>query len=133
RSKIANIISTFDLHRRLQGAGVTANCMSPGPTRTRFGHNLQGLPRLFPLTVKRLFPGPETGARTLTWLASSSDVEGESGQFYFRERARRTKPFMSDVSVAARLWQISSELVKLDLAVETFLPVAGSQPIPRSA
>lgn len=111
RSKLATIIFSIDLARRLEGSGVTVNSMSPGPTRTRFGDNMTGLPALFPLVLKRLFPGPETGARTLVYLASSAEVEGVSGKFFLRQRARKAKPVTSDREVAARLWRISAELV----------------------
>jgi retinol dehydrogenase 14 len=113
RSKLANIIFSVDLARRLEGSGVTVNSMSPGPTKTRFGDNMTGPAALFPLILKRLFPGPEAGARTLIYLASSPDVEGVSGRFFFRKRARPTKPVTLDSEVAARLWQISASLVRL--------------------
>jgi len=113
RSKLANVIFSKELARRLEGSGVAANSMSPGPTRTRFGDNMTGLPALFPLIMKRMFPRPEAGARTLIYLASSPEVEGVSGRFYFRQRARQTKPVTLDREVAARLWQISADLVGL--------------------
>jgi NAD(P)-dependent dehydrogenase (short-subunit alcohol dehydrogenase family) len=122
RSKLENIIFSIDLARRLQGTGVTVNCMSPGPTRTRFGDNMKGLPGLFP-RIKRLFPGPGVGARTLIYLASSPDVVGVSGKFFLRRRARRTKPVTLDAEVAARLWRISAELVGLP---DDALPLAQS-------
>lgn len=113
RSKLANIIFSVDLARRLEASSVTVNSMSPGPTKTRFGDNMTGLPALFPLIMKQLFPGPETGARTLIYLASSPEVEGVSGQFFFRQRARPTKPVTLDKEIASRLWQISADLVRL--------------------
>lgn len=113
RSKLENGIFTFDLARQLQGTSATVNCMSPGPTRTRFGHDIRGLARVIPLFLKPLFPGPEVGARTLTWLASAPEVAGSSGQFYLRKRAMRAKPVMRDAAVADRLWRISSDLVGL--------------------
>jgi len=116
RSKLEIIIFSLDLAQRLQGSGVTVNCMSPGPTRTRFGDSMTGLAGLLPRLVKKLFPGPEKGARTLIYLASSPDVEGISGRFFLRQRARRTKPVTSDAEVAARLWRVSSELVGLPVA-----------------
>lgn len=113
RSKLENIIFTNELARRLEGSNVTVNSMSPGPTKTRFGDNMTGLPALFPIILKKLFPGPETGARTLIYLASSSEVEGVSGRFFLRHRARQTKPVTLDSDVATRLWQISAHLVGL--------------------
>jgi NAD(P)-dependent dehydrogenase (short-subunit alcohol dehydrogenase family) len=113
RSKLENIIFTFDLALRLNNSGVTVNCMSPGPARTRFGDNMTGLPSLFPLLLKRLMPGPEKGARTLIYLAASPEVDGISGRFFLYQRARPTKPVTSNAEVAARLWRISAELVGL--------------------
>ncbi len=97
----------------LQDAGVTVNCMSPGPSRTRFGDNMSGLAGLFPRLAKKLFPSPETGARTLIYLASSPEVDGISGRFFLRQRARRTKPVTLDKEIAARLWRVSAGLVGL--------------------
>ena len=116
RSKLENIIFSLDLAQRLQNSGVTVNCMSPGPTSTRFGDNMTGLAGLFPRLAKKLFPSPEKGARTLIYLSSSPDVEGVSGRFFLRQRARRTKPVTSDAEVAARLWRVSSDLVGLPVA-----------------
>ena len=113
RSKLANIIFTNDLAVRLQNTGVTVNAASPGPSRTRFGDNLTGLAGLFPRIAKSLFPGPERGARTLVYLASSPEVAGVSGRFFLRQRAISTKPVTHDPDVAARLWRICAELVDL--------------------
>jgi NAD(P)-dependent dehydrogenase (short-subunit alcohol dehydrogenase family) len=125
RSKLENIIFTFDLARRLQGTGATANCMSPGPTRTRFGHNIRGPARLIPLLVKPLFPGPDVGARTVIHLAASPAVTGVSGHFFLRERIRSTKPVTGNAKVAAELWRVSADLVGLPpVEVPAWRPVA---------
>jgi retinol dehydrogenase-14 len=126
RSKLANIVFSADLARRLEGSGVTVNSMSPGPTRTRFGDNMTGLPALFPLVMKRLFPDPETGARTVVYLASSAEVEGVSGKFFLRQRARKPRPVTLDAEVAARLWRISADLVGLPADVLSAAPCAWS-------
>lgn len=122
RSKLENIIFSNELARRLEGSGVTVNSMSPGPTRTRFGDNMTGLPALFPFVMKRLFPGPESGARTLVYLASSPEVEGVTGQFFFGQRTRMTRPVTMDREVAARLWQISADLVGLPADILPAVP-----------
>jgi NAD(P)-dependent dehydrogenase (short-subunit alcohol dehydrogenase family) len=113
RSKLENILFTYELARRLEGSGVTANCLSPGPTVTHFGDNMTGLPGLFPRLMKRiplLFASPEVGARTAIQLASSPDVAGKSGSFFLRGRARRTRPVTYDRETAARLWSASERL-----------------------
>jgi NAD(P)-dependent dehydrogenase (short-subunit alcohol dehydrogenase family) len=112
RSKLENVLFTFELSRRLAGTGVTANCLFPGPTRTRFGDNLDGLAALFPLFMQN-FPflaSPEKGARTTIYLASSPEVAGITGRFYFRCREMRTKPITHDVDIARRLWGVSAAL-----------------------
>jgi NAD(P)-dependent dehydrogenase (short-subunit alcohol dehydrogenase family) len=117
RSKLENIIFSLDLARRLPDSGVTVNCMSPGPTRTRFGDDMTGFAGLFPRLLKMLFPSAATGARTVIYLASSPEVDGISGRFFLRQQARRTKPVASDAAVAARLWRVSAELVGLPVDV----------------
>jgi len=112
RSKLENILFTFELSRRLVGTGVTANCLFPGPTRTRFGNNLDGLAALFGLFMQNfpLLASPEKGARTAVYLASSPEVAGISGRFYFRCRETPTKPITHDVDIARRLWGVSEAL-----------------------
>ena len=113
RSKLALIVFTFELARRLAGTGITANCMSPGPTRTRFGDDMRGLPRLFPLIMKRLpllFVSPETGAAGVIDLAAAAERAGVTERFFLRRREATTKPIARDREVAARLWRASEAL-----------------------
>ena len=79
---------------------------------------MTGLAGLFPRLVKKLFPSPEKGARTLIYLASSPEVDGISGRFFLRQRALPTKPVTLDADIAARLWRISAELVGLPADTE---------------
>src|SRR6476660_9225802 len=90
--RLENILFTYELARRLEGTKVTANCLSPGPTRTNFGRDLRGRPALFHLALaplKRLpflFSSAEKGAQTQIYLASSPEVARLSGRFFFRRR-----------------------------------------------
>jgi short-subunit dehydrogenase len=113
----------LDLAQRLQPSGVTVNCMSPGPTSTRFGDNMTGLAGLFPRLAKKLFPSPEKGARTLVYLASSPEIAGVSGRFFLRQRVRSTKPVTHDREVAAQLWRVSAELVGLPVVTQPPAPL----------
>ena len=113
RSKLCNILFTYELARRLGGTAVTANCFSPGPTLRRLGGNLRGLPAVFPWIVKRIPPLlalPEEAARTPVYVASSPDLDGVSGRFFLRCRTTRTKDITHDTDVAARLWNMSEAL-----------------------
>jgi NAD(P)-dependent dehydrogenase (short-subunit alcohol dehydrogenase family) len=112
RSKLANILFTYELARRLQGSGVTANAVHPRQVatdiwRTNFlliGPLLKGAIRLTGLT-------PEQGADTLIYLAASPQVEGVSGKYFVRRKAVRSSPLSYNEEVARRLWQVSAELV----------------------
>ena len=113
RSKLANILFTYELAHRLKGTGTTANCLTPGPTVTSFGNNLTGLPALFPAVMKKipfLFRSAEKGAETSIYLASSPEVAEVSGRFFLRCRESRTRKISYQAEVAARLWNVSEEL-----------------------
>jgi retinol dehydrogenase-14 len=108
RSKLANILFTYELARRLQGSGVTVNVMTPGQVatdiwRTNFsvlGPLLKGMIRLTGLT-------PEQGADTLVYLAASPDVEGVSGKYFVKRQAVRSSLLSYDENLADQLWQVS--------------------------
>jgi NAD(P)-dependent dehydrogenase (short-subunit alcohol dehydrogenase family) len=111
RSKLCNILFTYELARRLPGTTITSNPFSPGPTLTRLGDNLRGLPGVMPWIVKRipsLLAFPERAAITPVYVASSPDLDGVSGRFFLRCQTTRTKNITYDIDVARRLW-IKSE------------------------
>ena len=114
KSKLENILFTYELARRLEGTNTTVNCVSPGPTATGFGGNMRGVQALFPAIMKRipfLFGSPEKGARTSVYVATAHELAGKSGRFFFRCRETPTKPITHDVALARRLWALSEELV----------------------
>jgi NAD(P)-dependent dehydrogenase (short-subunit alcohol dehydrogenase family) len=115
-SKFAIIVFTYELARRLTSTGVAVNCVEPGPTRTRFGDNMTGLPSLFPRVMKRLplFRSPEVGARTPVYVASSPDLEGVTGKYFVKCESAPSKPITHDLELAVRLWKISARLMGLD-------------------
>jgi NAD(P)-dependent dehydrogenase (short-subunit alcohol dehydrogenase family) len=116
RSKLGNILFTYELARRLAGTRATANAVSPGPTKTTFGSEMRGLPSLFPLIMMRipfLFQDAATGARTSVYAASSPELDDVSGRFFLKERARRTRSITYDVEVARKLWHVSEEMCGL--------------------
>jgi retinol dehydrogenase 12 len=113
RSKLANILFTRELARRLAGTGVTANCLHPGFVATRFGDQSGGLIGFGIGIAKRFALTPEQGAETLVYLASSPDVEGVTGQYFFKCRqATPTLEAQNDEN-ARRLWKESARLAGL--------------------
>jgi retinol dehydrogenase-14 len=114
QSKLANIMFTNELARRLEGTGVTANSLHPGVVRTNFGAEDQAW--LFTLVSRLVLPllkTPAQGAQTSIYLASSPDVDGVTGKFFSNRKPRTANKVAYDTSMAARLWQVSADLVGL--------------------
>lgn len=113
RSKLMNILFTYELARRLAGTGVTANALHPGFVASNFGlNNGQPWKTLIRLT-QRFGISPDVGARTPIYLASSPEVEGVTGQYFVRNRAVQTAPITYDRALATRLWEVSAALAGL--------------------
>jgi len=111
-SKLANILFNAELARRIAGSGVTTNALHPGAVATGIGTNNGGLSaRIVPLLMKPFFRSPAKGAETAVWLADSAAVEGLSGGYYHDCRPIEPKPWGRDAAAAARLWDVSEQLV----------------------
>jgi NAD(P)-dependent dehydrogenase (short-subunit alcohol dehydrogenase family) len=114
QSKLANVLFTYALARRLAGTGVTVNCLHPGTVATNIW--VSPLPPFMrPLAVlARLFGiSPEEGAFTSLYLASSPELEGVTGKYFEKFAAKPSAPISYDINVQERLWQISAELTGL--------------------
>lgn len=112
-SKLANILFTRALAKRLQGTAVTATCLHPGFVRTSFGRDADVSPwvkRIFGL-ISRFARSPEKGAETVVYLAASPQVQGASGGYYFDCKLTPPSPAAQNDSAAERLWQVSEQLV----------------------
>ena len=119
RSKLANILFTYELARRLDGTAVTANCFTPGPTATNFGRGAGGLMTVMSGMVRVIGRSAERSARTAVCLATSPAMAGVTGQYFVHGRAARSKPITYDAAVAARLWAISDALTNLGQSINT--------------
>lgn len=109
-SKLANILFTQALARRLQGTQVTTNSLHPGVVRTGFGLNTQGWMRFAVQALSAFFLTAEQGARTSVYLASSPEVAGVSGQYFVRCRQKKPSSDARNEQLAERLWKVSAEL-----------------------
>jgi retinol dehydrogenase-12 len=112
-SKLANILFTRELARRLEGKGVTANALHPGVIASGFGKNNEGIFGFVMRNIAGPFLGSEeSGARTSVYLASSPEVEGKTGLYFKSSREATPTREARDDAAAARLWKLSEELVQ---------------------
>jgi retinol dehydrogenase-14 len=115
QSKLANVLFTYELARRLDGSGVTANVLHPGVVRTAIGTEDPGTLQRLLVPLARLFTkSPEQGAATSIHLASAPELEQVSGQYFADSRPKRTSSRSYDDAVAARLWDVSCALTDID-------------------
>ena len=114
QSKLANVMFTYELARRLAGSGVTATVLHPGVVRTAFGAEDPAPWHRVLLPLARPFmKTPHRGAATAVYLASSPEVEGVTGRYFANRRPRSSSKDSYDTAAAARLWRISEQLVGL--------------------
>lgn len=110
RSKLANILFTRELARRLAGTGVTANCLHPGFVATRFGDRSGGLVQTIMPIAKLFALSPDKGAETIVYLASSPEPGTASGLYFDQRRPKTPSPEAQDDAAAARLWSESGRI-----------------------
>jgi NAD(P)-dependent dehydrogenase (short-subunit alcohol dehydrogenase family) len=115
-TKLANILFTRELARRLAGTGVTANCFHPGFVGSGFNHNNGWLMRAAMLVSRVVARTPEKGAETLVWLADSASVSGVSGKYFMDRREKRPSAAAQDDAAARRLWEMSDQQVGLSVS-----------------
>jgi NAD(P)-dependent dehydrogenase (short-subunit alcohol dehydrogenase family) len=113
RSKLMNLLFSYELARRLEGTGVTANALHPGFVATGFAGNNGWRGRLIQLAARLFGLSVEQGARTVVSLASSPEVAGVSGRYFVRERAVDSSRASYDEAAAKRLWQVSAAMTGL--------------------
>jgi len=117
QSKLANILFSNELTRRLQGTGVTSNALHPGFVRTEFGSGMTG-PMATGLNLIQRFAAisPEKGAQTSIYLATSPQVNGITGKYFAKSTPVAPSKKAQDTAAAQRLWEISEQMVRSILA-----------------
>jgi len=113
QSKLAMILFTYELARKLEGTAVTVNCVHPGVVVTNLGRGSSGAFGLLLRLMRPFFSSPEKGAETPIYLASSPEVEGVSGKYFAKKAEAKSSERSYDTVTARRLWQVSAELTKL--------------------
>jgi retinol dehydrogenase 14 len=110
-TKLANVLFTYALARRLKGAGVTANALHPGFVASSFGHNNKNLSGMFLWTAQKLFAiSPAKGARTSIYLASARDVDGVTGKYFDNSKETASHALSYDEALQEKLWAVSAKM-----------------------
>jgi retinol dehydrogenase-14 len=114
QSKLANVLFTYELARKLRAAPVTANALHPGVVSTSFGaEDPSSVQRLFVPFMRPFMKTPAQGAATSIHLASAPDLEQVTGRYFVNSKPKRSSQRSYDEAVAARLWRVSADLVAL--------------------
>ena len=114
QSKLANVLFTYELARRLAGTGVTANALHPGVVATRIWNRSWDPISLIMRPLKLFLTSPEKSARAVVRLAVDPDVEGVSGKYFDQMQEKRSSRVSYDEAAARRLWDLSERMTGLD-------------------
>jgi retinol dehydrogenase 12 len=118
RSKLANILFTRELARRLEPEGITVNSLHPGAVSTSLGQQNGGLlSKILPVVLKPFFRSPEKGAQTSIYLCQSLEVAGVTGEYFYNCRPTSTKPWAQDDEAGQRLWALTEEATQFNYPV----------------
>lgn len=112
-SKLANVLFTYELARRLAGTGVVANCLHPGVVRTGFGRGGGWVFHLGFTIASPFFRSAQRGADTAVWLATAPEAAAANGQYFEDRRARPSSALSHDRALADSLWRESERLARL--------------------
>lgn len=112
QAKLAVVLFTYELARRLEGTGVTVNCLHPGFVATHFGQRDVGSAfRLLVQLIGSFGTSPDKGAKTSIYLASSPEVEGVTGHYFVKSMPKRSAAISYEESLQRQLWEQSAMLV----------------------
>jgi NAD(P)-dependent dehydrogenase (short-subunit alcohol dehydrogenase family) len=118
QSKLANVMFTYELARRLQGTNITANVLHPGIIGSSFGLNNKGVLMKVAMTFYSILAQPpEEGAKTIVYLAASPEVEGITGKYWVKSKAVPSSQDSHDKAAQRRLWEVSEQMTGLSVGV----------------
>lgn len=113
QSKLCNLYFTYELARRMEGTGVTANALHPGVVATNLGVNDNRFGRVMRRLINFALINPEEGAQTIIYLAASPDAQTVTGKYFVKQKAVSSSQASYNQAVASRLWCVSAELTGL--------------------
>ncbi len=111
-SKLAEVLFTYELSRKLEGTGVTANAVHPGVVNTNLGRDQSKFSQWF---SRKFFKSPEEGAQTSIYLASSPEVEGITGKYFVNKQPKQSSEESYNLEYAGNLWKICAEMTNLNI------------------
>ncbi len=114
QSKLANVLFTYELSERLKGTEVTANCLHPGAVATAMGIDRNtGFGTFITSMLKPFFQTPEDGAQTAIYLATSHEMDGVTGKYFYRKSPIPSSKRSYDKDLARKLWELSEKMMGL--------------------
>ncbi|NVM37066.1 MAG: SDR family oxidoreductase [Candidatus Lokiarchaeota archaeon] len=111
-SKLAEMLFTYELSRKIDGTGVTANAVHPGVVNTNLGRDQSKFSQWF---ARKFFKSPEEGAQTSKYLASSPEVEGITGKYFVNKQPKQSSEESYSLEYAEKLWKFCKEMTKLNI------------------
>jgi len=111
QAKLALLLWTYELARRLEGTGVTVNALHPGVTASNFVDGMNGPAALAMKVLKPFLLTVEQGAQTTLYLATSPQVEGVTGKYFVKSQEKKSSSRSYDQTVGLRLWEVTEQLV----------------------
>jgi len=112
QSKLGLILFTRLLAKKLEGTGVTVNCVHPGMIKTDLGRDAGGFSQII---FKLMGKDPKLGAETSIFLTNSPDVENITGEYFLKKKIKRSSKESYDIDLAKKLWNVSEKYLKNDL------------------
>jgi len=114
QSKSSLILITYEFARRLEGTGVSVNCLHPGFTKTNITRDYKGIIKFFTKIIFSFAKRPEEGAENSIYLASSPEVEGVSGKYFINKKEATSKDITYDTTIAKKVWDVCVNFTKLN-------------------
>lgn len=111
-SKVANVLFTRELARRVHRQGIRANCFNPGVVATKFLTRGNAFVRALRVLVRPFSRSPAKGAETLVWLATSAEAAELSGEFWADKKITTTATPTTDPEIAVKLWELTEAVVR---------------------
>jgi NAD(P)-dependent dehydrogenase (short-subunit alcohol dehydrogenase family) len=114
-SKLAVVLFTYEFANKINGTGVSVNCLHPGYVKTKMIRNFRPFVKYFYHLIGLFMRSPKSGAKTSIYLASTTEIDGASGKYFKKKKETKSASLSYDDTVAKQLWDVSVKLTNVDL------------------